>query len=84
VIWGFINLALAQKIAKRTDHNLEKIRREISISFGMDLIYPIIGLPLVFLGPDAYFVGNGYGILLQGAFLLVLDLAYLRRFNQLT
>ncbi|KXH74031.1 MAG: hypothetical protein AM326_10200 [Candidatus Thorarchaeota archaeon SMTZ-45] len=83
MLWGLINLVIAYKLLKRKEHVLEKIRRELSISLGLDLIYPIIGLPLIFLGQDAYLVGNGYGIIIQGAFLLVLDLSYHRRFKQL-
>lgn len=82
MLWGLINLLIAFKLLKRKEHVLEKIRRELSVSIGLDFIYPIIGLPLIFLGQDAYLVGNGYGIIIQGAFLLVLDLAYLRRFKQ--
>jgi hypothetical protein len=82
MLWGLINLVIAFKILKRKEHVLEKIKRELSISIGLDFIYPIIGLPLILLGQDAYLVGNGYGIIIQGAFLLILDLAYLRRFNQ--
>ena len=82
MLWGLINLILAFKLLKQKEHTLEKTRRELFVSIGLDFIYPIIGLPLIFLGQDAYLVGNGYGIILQGAFLLILDLAYLRRFNQ--
>jgi hypothetical protein len=84
MLWGLINLIIAFKLLKRKEHTLEKIRRELFISIGMDFIYPIIGLPLIFLGYDEYLVGNGYGIIIQGAFLLVLDLSYLRRFKQLS
>ncbi|MFW9926775.1 MAG: DUF6992 family protein [Candidatus Thorarchaeota archaeon] len=84
MLWGLINLVLAVKLLKQEEHTQEKTRRELSISLGLDLIYPIIGLPLLFLGPDAYLVGNGYGIIIQGAFLLALDLAFLRRFKQLS
>jgi len=84
MLWGSINLAIAFKLLKRKEHILEKIRRELSISIALDFIYPIIGLPLIFLGQDAYLIGNGYGIMIQGAFLLILDLAYHRRFKQLS
>ena len=84
MLWGLINLIIALKLLKRKEHTLEKIRRELYTSIGMDFIYPIIGLPLIFLGQDAYLVGNGYGIIIQGAFLLVLDLAYFWRFKQLS
>jgi len=83
MLWGFINLALASMLLKRKEHTLEKTRRELSLSLALDVIYPIIGLPLILLGQDAYLVGNGYGILIQGAFLLMLDLSYFRRFRQL-
>lgn len=81
MLWGLINLVLAFKLLKQKEHTLEKTKRELFLSIGLDFIYPIIGLPLIFLGQDAYLVGNGYGIILQGAFLLVLDLTYLRRFR---
>jgi len=84
MLWGLINLVLAVKLLKQEEHTQEKTKRELSISLGLDLIYPIIGLPLIFLGPDAYLVGNGYGIIIQGAFLLMLDLAFLRRYRQLS
>ncbi|MFW9863659.1 MAG: DUF6992 family protein [Candidatus Thorarchaeota archaeon] len=84
MLWGFINLALAFILLKRKEHTLEKTRRELSASLALDFIYPIIGLPLILLGQDAYLVGNGYGIIIQGAFLLVLDLSFFRRFRQLS
>jgi hypothetical protein len=84
MLWGFINFVLAVKVLRRKEHVPEKIKRELSISLCLDLIYPIIGMPLIFLGQDAYLVGNGYGIIIQGAFLLVLDLAYFRKFGQLS
>lgn len=84
MLWGFINLALALTLLKRKEHTLEKTRRELSASLALDFIYPIIGLPLILLGQDAYLVGNGYGIIIQGAFLLVLDLSFFRRFRQLS
>ena len=84
MLWGFINLVIAFKLLKRKDHDPEKIRRELYTSIALDFIYPIIGLPLIFLGQDSYLVGNGYGIIIQGAFLFVVDLAYLRRFKQLS
>ena len=84
MLWGFINLALAFMLIKRKEHTLEKTRRELSLSLALDVIYPIIGLPLILLGQDAYLVGNGYGIIIQGAFLLMLDLSYFRRFRQLS
>jgi hypothetical protein len=84
MLWGLINLIIALKLLQRKEHVLEKIRRELFASIGLDFIYPIIGLPLIFLGQDAYLVGNGYGIIIQGAFLLVLDLTFLRRFKQLS
>ncbi|MFW9982990.1 MAG: DUF6992 family protein [Candidatus Thorarchaeota archaeon] len=84
MLWGLINLVLAVKLLKQEEHTQEKTKRELSISLGLDIIYPIIGLPLIFLGPDAYLVGNGYGIIIQGAFLLALDLAFHRRFKQLS
>jgi hypothetical protein len=84
MLWGIINLVIAIKLLKRKDHTLEKIRRELYTSIGLDFIYPIIGIPLIFLGQEAYLVGNGYGIIIQGAFLLMLDLVYLRSFKQLS
>lgn len=84
MLWGFINLVIALKLLRRTEHVLEKIRRELFVSLGLDLIYPVIGLPLILLGQDAYLIGNGYGIIIQGVFLFVLDLSYFRRFKQLS
>ncbi|MFW9909591.1 MAG: DUF6992 family protein [Candidatus Thorarchaeota archaeon] len=83
MLWGSINLVIAFVLLRRREHILEKIRRELTISIGLDFIYPIIGLPLIVLGQDEFLIGNGYGIIIQGAFLLVLDLAYLRKFKQL-
>ncbi|MFW9846701.1 MAG: DUF6992 family protein, partial [Candidatus Thorarchaeota archaeon] len=68
MLWGFINLVLAFTLLRRKEHILEKIRRELSVSLALDIIYPVIGLPLILLGQDAYLVGNGYGIIIQGAF----------------
>ena len=84
MLWGFINLLIAIKLLRRKEHSLEKIRQELFTSIGLDFIYPIIGLPLIFLGQDVYLIGNGYGIIIQGAFLFILDLSYLRIFKQLS
>lgn len=82
MLWGSINLVIAFVLLRRKEHILEKIRRELTISIVLDFIYPIIGLPLILLGQDEFLIGNGYGIIIQGAFLLVLDLTYLRKFKQ--
>jgi hypothetical protein len=84
-LWGFINLIISITLLRRTDHSLDKIKRELYTSLTLDAIYPIIGLILIiFFGYDAYLLGNGYGIILQGVFLTVLDLSYYRTFRQLS
>lgn len=83
VLWGLIDLVVFFTVLKRKEQALEKIKRELSISIRLEVIYLIIGMALlIFMGQDPYFAGHGYGIIIQGLFLLILDIYYFRRLGQ--
>jgi len=79
MLWGGIDLVVFFTVLKRRQHDLEKIKQELTISIRLEVIYLIIGLLiLLFMGQDPYFAGHGYGIIIQGLFLIFLDLYYYR------
>jgi len=58
-----------------------KLRRLLLVNGGLDVLYIAAGLVLA--GPiaagDPFLAGNGWGVVLQGAFLLVFDVAHAQR-----
>lgn len=57
-----------------------KLARVLYINVGLDIIYQLVGLLLlVFVWHDLFIAGNGAGVIIQGAFLFVLDLYYYRK-----
>ena len=85
IIWGIIDAVIALfTLYKQSKQDLDKISMVLRINVGLDIIYQIIGfLLLVFLWQDLFIAGNGLGVIIQGAFLLVLDLYYYSKFRQL-
>lgn len=95
LVWGGIDAAIAvggiasaRRGARRgagvtgaDAREARKLRRLLLVNGGLDLLYIAAGLILA--GPiaagDPFLVGNGWGIVVQGAFLLVFDVAHARR-----
>ena len=85
ILWGGIDLVIIFTVLKRKEHPPEKIKRELNTSIRLEVIYLIIGfLILIIMGQDLYFAGHGIGIIIQGVFLLLLDLYYLTRLKSLS
>jgi hypothetical protein len=86
MLWGVIDGFIgAFAFLGKKEQPAENIARILGINVGLDVIYQLIGLSvLLFLWQDAYMMGNGIGVIIQGAFLFVLDLFYYTRFKQLT
>ncbi|MDO8056730.1 MAG: hypothetical protein Q6361_07710, partial [Candidatus Hermodarchaeota archaeon] len=58
-----------------------KAARFLRINVYLDILYQVVGvLLIVFLWQDAFLLGNGIGVIIQGAFLFMLDLYFYRRF----
>jgi hypothetical protein len=67
----------AQVAARETD----SLRRILLINSGLDVLYMAGGLAVILmLGTDSQnWLGHGWGVLIQGAFLLVFDLYHARQ-----
>jgi hypothetical protein len=81
IFWGIIDAVIALfTLFKQRDEQIEKMAKILRINIGLDIVYQVIGvLLLVFLWEDAFIAGNGIGVIIQGAFLFVLDLYYFLR-----
>ena len=87
--WGSINAAIAafgqsrlprklHRLLRRHGANAARIerrtlRRLLLINAGLDVVYIVAGLLLVTLVPGPFAAGNGWGVVLQGAALLLFD-----------
>jgi hypothetical protein len=78
IIWGIIALIiLFFVVRKQKGKSVAEITRTVYINIFLDIFYMIAGLLVIlFFLQDIYMVGNGIGVIVQGFFLLVLDLYY--------
>jgi hypothetical protein len=78
IIWGAIDAVIAAYIlVKQKEQSITKVARTVYINLYLDIVYQIVGFfVIVILYRNPYFVGNGIGIIIQGFFLLLLDLNY--------
>ncbi len=85
MLWGVIDLVIAVfTLRKNNEQPIEKLANILRINTGLDIVYQIIGiLLLVFFWQNPFVAGNGIGVIIQGAFLFVLDLYYWIRFRAL-
>jgi hypothetical protein len=72
-VWGFINSAIAMVGFLTPEPELETLRNLLLINAGIDVLY-IAGGVFLLTRPDPMWQGAGWGVVLQGAFLLVFDL----------
>jgi hypothetical protein len=82
--WGFVNLLIAsaglygvlrkerQGIADEQAER-RKLLRLLKVNVFLDVGYVLVGLGMVIWGRSALLQGFGWGIILQGAFLLLFD-----------
>lgn len=85
LLWGIIDAIIAMfGVFRAKEQTATKAARFLRINVYLDIIYQVIGvLLIVFLWQDAFLLGNGIGIIVQGAFLFVLDLYFYRQFMTL-
>jgi hypothetical protein len=72
-VWGFINSAIAMVGFLTPEPELETLRNLLLINAGIDVLY-IAGGVFLLTRQDPMWQGAGWGVVLQGAFLLVFDL----------
>ena len=73
--WGLIDgiIGLLAYLSKK-ELNLEKIKKIFLINVYLDVLYIIIGVLLILFANSGILIGTGYGLVIQGAFLLIVDL----------
>ncbi|MGM0470250.1 MAG: DUF6992 family protein [Promethearchaeati archaeon] len=81
--WGLIDgiLGLATFLRKK-EFDLEKIKKILLINVYLDIGYIVVGILLVLLGDNTFLMGNGVGVIIQGAFLFIVDLFYHRHIKK--
>ena len=85
VLWGIIDAVIAVAgVLRNMEMSAEKAARFLRINAFLDIGYMLVGLVLILLfWVDALILGNGIGIIIQGAFLFGLDLFFYQRFKAL-
>ena len=71
--WGFINSAIAMIGFLTPEPQLETMRNLLLINAGVDVLYIAAGAYML-SRTEAYWQGAGWGVIIQGTFLLVFDL----------
>lgn len=71
--WGFINSAIAMIGLLTPEPDLENMRNLLLINAGVDVLYIAAGVYML-SRPENFWRGAGWGVVLQGTFLLVFDL----------
>ena len=83
-IWGLINgiLGLTTFFGKKI-YVLEKIKKLLLVNVYLDVGYASVGLLLILFGNLPILIGSGYGVLIQGIFLFIVDFLHLKHINKL-
>ena len=71
--WGFINSAIAMIGFLTPEPDLETMRNLLLINAGVDVLYVAAGVYML-TRAEAFWQGAGWGVILQGSFLLIFDL----------
>jgi hypothetical protein len=88
VVWGFVDAGIAlfgaRSAARRKSTADPKdeavfIQRLLWINFGLDFLYIFIGVSILHFLPALFWQGTGWGIIIQGGFLLFFDLIHALR-----
>lgn len=85
MLWGFIDVVIASfTLFKQQDDPASKLAKILLINVGLDVGYQAVGvILLLFFGQDPFIAGNGIGVIIQGAFLFILDLYFYRKMKRL-
>ncbi len=85
LLWGIIDILIAVVgIFRQKEQSAAKAARFLRINVFLDIVYMLVGVILiVFLWVDSFILGNGIGIILQGAFLFILDSYFYQKFKAL-
>ena len=75
--WGFIDgiLGLVALLRKKA-FELKTIKKIFLVNSYLDVGYIIIGMLLILFGSNAFIIGNGYGVSIQGLFLFIVDVIH--------
>lgn len=81
LVWGAIDgliawagLRSAQKRSRPPEAEAAHLRRLLWLNAGLDVLYIAVGAALIYFSAgQADWLGHGWGVILQGAFLLVFD-----------
>jgi hypothetical protein len=84
IFWGIIDALIALfTLFKQSNKKIGELIKILRINVGLDIVYQIVGvLLLVLMWQDMFIAGNGIGVIIQGAFLLFLDLYYLLKMKR--
>lgn len=85
ILWGAIDLVIALfTLLKQKDSPAADLAKILYINMGLDTIYMVIGVLFIIFGLlDDFMIGSGVGIIIQGAFLFILDMYYYLRMRAL-
>ena len=85
VLWGIIDAIIALAgVLRNKEMSVDKATRFLRINVFLDIGYMLVGSVLILLfWVDPFILGNGIGIIIQGAFLFGLDLYFYQRFKLL-
>ncbi len=83
VLWGVIDALIAVAgVLRNKELPSDKVARFLQINVFLDIGYMVVGvLLIVLLWMDSFILGNGIGVIIQGAFLFVLDLYFYQKFK---
>lgn len=84
LVWGAIDAVIAyaglrsaQKRSRTPEAEANHLRRLLWLNAGLDVLYIGVGAALIALSAgDSTWLGHGWGVIVQGAFLLVFDAAH--------
>jgi hypothetical protein len=77
LFWGLIDAIIGiVSLFRKKKIDLKKIKKILLINVYLDVLYIIIGVVLVLLGSSNFMIGNGYGLIIQGLFLFIVDLIH--------
>jgi hypothetical protein len=86
LIWGLINFFLGiYPLVRNSVPNRSKLYKILLVNSFLDIIYIIISILLIFqiIFEGESVVGHGFGVLIQGLFLLIFDTYYGIKFKNL-